>query len=176
MNFALPKDTSKLSLIPPVIHTSVVNPEKTYLIPWWIELDKNDPDGHYKAALEFYEKFKQETMEKYRAMKNGAAGAAKTWKVKEYTVSLDVKGVYSCTCKGFAFRRECKHVNSVKTGVSIEVFEKTKPEKKPIKTVKEKSKSNTVLINPVDGKTYTVGQRGRRPEWAAKQMKKLGLV
>lgn len=43
----------------------------------------------------------------------------KTWQVKSsrnnelYTVKCD-NGAWSCTCTGFGFRRDCKHIQSVK--------------------------------------------------------------
>jgi hypothetical protein len=174
MAFTLPTDTSKLSLLPPVFMESATQPGKFWILPWWIELDKTDPEGHKKAANEFYDNFRNDV--RIRFNNKNKTGSSKTWKVKEYTVTLNVDGKYSCTCKGFAFRRECKHVKSIQTGVSIETFDQ-KPKQKKVATVTNKSKNKaTVLVNPVDGKTYTVGQRGRRPEWASNQMKKLGLA
>jgi hypothetical protein len=43
---------------------------------------------------------------------------SKSWKVKgskgdEYTITEEENG-YSCTCSGFKFRAQCKHINNIK--------------------------------------------------------------
>lgn len=45
-----------------------------------------------------------------------------SWKVKgskgdSYTVS-NQNGQWDCNCTGFGFRRKCKHIDSIKSGVS----------------------------------------------------------
>ena len=35
-----------------------------------------------------------------------------SWKVKDYTVTLD-KNLYSCNCLGYTYRRSCKHITQV---------------------------------------------------------------
>ena len=44
----------------------------------------------------------------------------KSWKVESsntksfYTVTRDASGDFSCTCKGFMFRKSCKHIDQLK--------------------------------------------------------------
>ena len=37
------------------------------------------------------------------------------WKIKDYIIRL-VGDRYTCTCKGYQFRRKCKHIEEVKSG------------------------------------------------------------
>ena len=36
------------------------------------------------------------------------------WEVNDYTVTRDTTNHYSCECKGYIFRKKCKHIESIK--------------------------------------------------------------
>jgi hypothetical protein len=59
----------------------------------------------------------------------------KTWQVKSsdgksfYTVSHNAHG-WSCDCKGFMFRNECRHIKEIQAKLGIKVTKAVKPIKK----------------------------------------------
>lgn len=40
----------------------------------------------------------------------------KEWKVKNYIVKYSNGGFYSCTCLGYTYRRNCKHIKEISEG------------------------------------------------------------
>lgn len=109
--FKLPPEDS-LRRMPP----SVAGATRTHgkvLMPGWIPLDEEDPKGHLEAAS----KLREEVLKK--EVKTKKSDAIKTYPVpgKDYVVS-EVNGSYSCTCKGFIFRRKCRHIREIKESLN----------------------------------------------------------
>lgn len=117
MAYKLPKSGSIATYLPPTVlpGTSGVGRGVSYILPWWIELDVDNPEGHMKAARAFYEK-ERAAFRKSR-QKDKLGDVEKTWKVKDYTVTRLSNGTYTCTCKGFQFRKQCKHIKGVQESV-----------------------------------------------------------
>lgn len=106
--FKLPSEAS-LRLMPPSVAGSL-NGGPKMLMPGYIPLDPEDPEGHLEAAR----KLRREVV-KERSKEASEEVTRKTYKVpgKDYVVS-EVNGVWSCTCKGFQFRRKCRHIEEIK--------------------------------------------------------------
>ena len=88
-------------------------------MPWGVVLDQKDPEGHWQAALEFLEnerEIQRKRMQQQDLGKQTTGKDAKVWKVKDYEITLYPNGTYNCTCKGFMFRKQCKHIVMVQNG------------------------------------------------------------
>jgi hypothetical protein len=114
MAYTLPAKGKIPTYIQPTKLESLINKGVTYIMPWGVVLDQNDPAGHWQAALEFYEAEKAAFCKRMEAKKLDQNKGAKTWKIKDYVVTRSTNGTYNCTCKGFMFRKQCKHVKEIK--------------------------------------------------------------
>lgn len=104
--FKLPPSDSLLA-IPPSVAAEAAG-RGPYLMPGYIPLDENDPEGHLEAA-------KKERQKLLEAAKKEREAAVQTYEVpgKDYVVTNDNE-VWSCTCPGYKFRRKCRHVEEIK--------------------------------------------------------------
>lgn len=125
-----------------------VNNGTLYAMPYWIVLEN---EAHWKAVLDNFEKNKHNPIK--------MSSNIKEHNVLNYVVT-EINGSWSCTCKGYQFRRRCRHIDHIKDGQPLENKEKKKPAKKAAK------KQGKTFTNPFNAnQTYTVGQRGRKPAW-----------
>ena len=74
-----------------------------------------------EAPYELWEEFQSVWSE---VIKNRTQNSkVKTWKIQSsnkkssYTVTRKEDGFYSCTCKGFMFRKSCRHIDQVKESI-----------------------------------------------------------
>ena len=76
---------------------------RTWVIPAWIEV----PTGtkFSDIILTGIPKIKQQQEKEYKV--TGSKG-------KIYTVKVDKRGSASCTCIGFSYHRDCKHIQKIK--------------------------------------------------------------
>jgi hypothetical protein len=108
--------------IPPNKFVSPLSGEQ-FIVPWWIPLDKDNPEQHLELARQFYEENKNKKWQK-----NEVPQTTQKWLVKNYEVT-NVNGKWACTCVGFQFRRDCKHIHHIRDNKPLE-------EKKPSKKKK----------------------------------------
>lgn len=111
MSFLIPADEKVVPYLPPCKMFSDRD-QKWFILPYWIELDESDPEGHMNACRENFERVKNE-FRKRVGLDEDPNSPKMEWKVKDYIITLN-KGSYTCTCKGFQFRRKCKHIEQVK--------------------------------------------------------------
>ena len=95
-------------LIPPA--TMEVNGNR-YIMPGWYKLRDDEPTPNIKDIAFYPYKPKEPELPKIEN---------KVWKVlsskgdKHYEVKMDATGSLSCTCKGYGFRRTCRHIEQIK--------------------------------------------------------------
>ena len=120
MTFKLPEVGSVPSYIPPCAIVAPVS-GKRYIVPWWIEIDDNEWQEQLELARKYYN-------DRVRPSKPEPSNKVevKRWEVKNYVVS-DYNGKWSCTCVGYQFRRDCKHIHHIRDGKPLE---EKKPKKK----------------------------------------------
>ena len=99
-------------LIPPF--TTTINGER-YIMPGWYKLSKNEAMPNIED-IEFYP-FKAKEPELPNIESN------KVYKVKSskgdayYDVTLNSTGSLQCTCKGYGFRRKCRHIDYIAVAI-----------------------------------------------------------
>ena len=76
---------------------------KSYVVPAWIEV----PNGTSFSDIEITGKPEyKEPAEVKEYTVTGSTG-------KSYTVTIDSRGLASCDCAGFSFRRACRHTKQI---------------------------------------------------------------
>lgn len=103
--FELPVDSRVNWTLPIRVLVSAVD-AKRYLIPSGIPLDESDPEGHLAAANAQLDRIRKSRESKLLE-----------WTVNDYKVALNGKQ-WSCTCKGFQFRKQCKHIKQIQECVT----------------------------------------------------------
>jgi len=76
-----------------------------YAMPYWIALEN---EAHWDAIVDSYDKSKKEK-----------ENSKIVHKVLNYIVTED-NGNFTCTCKGFMFRKNCRHVKHIRDGEPLE--------------------------------------------------------
>jgi len=80
----------------------------TYAMPYWIVLED---EAHWNVIMEFYNENKSKPAT--------TSGRLKEHKVLNYVVT-EINGSFSCTCKGYQFRKNCRHVKHIRDGEPLE--------------------------------------------------------
>ena len=99
------------------IHDSLYAPfildigSEKYIMPGWYKLDKHE--YNIKAEdIKFYP-YKPKEDNKPNIDKNKYYKVMSSKGDKEYIVKADSSGSLECTCPGYGFRRECRHIKEI---------------------------------------------------------------
>lgn len=79
-----------------------------YAMPYWIALEN---EAHWNAINDVYNKNKPKPPERNKEVNKH--------KVLNYLV-VENNGSWSCTCKGYQFRRICRHIKHIRDGEQLE--------------------------------------------------------
>ena len=96
-------------LIPP--YTMKIGSDK-YIMPGWYKLDKDEELPNIEDIG--YYPYKPKIANIPNEHKNKVYKVMSSKGDKEYEVSIDGSGGFSCTCPGYGFRRKCRHIDYVK--------------------------------------------------------------
>ena len=84
-----------------------------YIMPGWYKLKPNEATPDIKDIAYYPYKAKKPNIP--NDMKNKVYKVTSSKGDKEYEVSIDSSGSFSCTCPGYGFRRKCRHIDYVKS-------------------------------------------------------------
>jgi hypothetical protein len=110
-----PKRTYSLhdTIYPPALME--LNGDK-YIMPGWYKLEKHEHDIKLEDIKHVMPEYPKED-------NNPNIDRDKEYKVlsskgdKEYTVKSDASGSLQCTCPGYGFRRQCRHITEIQNSL-----------------------------------------------------------
>ena len=98
----------KGGLIPPF---TMEHLGERYIMPGWYKLKQNEETPDIKDIAYYPYKAKRPNIPNIDSNKVYKVTSSKG--NKEYEVSIDSSGSFSCTCPGYGFRRQCRHIKEV---------------------------------------------------------------
>jgi hypothetical protein len=100
----------KGGLIPPF---TMEHLGERYIMPGWYKLKPDEETPDIKDIAYYPYKAKKPNIPNEH--KNKVYKVTSSKGDKEYEVSIDSSGSFSCTCPGYGFRRKCRHIDYVKS-------------------------------------------------------------